>query len=118
MPHTFAAVILTLSSVCADYGNNSLVVPPRTPRPDAVAILLYYCDLETAGGPTHFAPAHGKELTEYSDDAPFNPPNLPRQTGRSPELLERLYMEERPVRYRQGTAAVYRLGKLDAWFPF
>ena len=70
-------------------------------------------DLEVSGGPTHFAPAHGTELTDYDPvAAPFNPPNQPQQAGRSPELLQRLYSEERPVKYRRGTAALYRL---DSW---
>lgn len=127
-----------------DYGNNSLVVPPRAPYPESVAVLMhllriicmqhiyryidiyiqsphtnecyicttrsrYYADLEVAGGPTHFAPAHGTELTAYdAAEAPFNPPNQPQQAGRSPDLLRRLYEEERPVRYRRGVAALYR----------
>ena len=92
-----------------DYGNNSLVVPPRTPYPDSVAVLMYYADFEVAGGPTHFAPAHGVELTAYDPvKAPFNPPNQSQQAGRCPDLLRRLYEEERPVRYRRGVAALYR----------
>ncbi len=95
--------------VHVDYGNNSLVVPVRNPYPDSVAVLMYYADMEVAGGPTHFAPAHGAELTAYDPvEAPFNPPNQPQQAGRSPALLRRLYEEERPVRYRRGVAALYR----------
>ena len=90
----------------ADYGNNSLVVPPRTPAPDAVAGLLYYDSIEQAGAPTHAAKARPGELTMYDDDAaPFNPPNSGAQAGRSRALLRRLYAEERPVRYRRGTCA-------------
>ena len=92
--------------LCADYGNNSLVVPPRTPAPDAVAGLLYYDSIEEAGAPTHAAKARPGELTMYDDDAaPFNPPNSGAQAGRSRALLRRLYAEERPVRYRRGTCA-------------
>ena len=90
--------------LCTDYGNNSLVVPPRTPAPDAVAGLLYYDSIEEAGAPTHAAKARPGELTMYDDvDAPFNPPNSGAQAGRSRALLRRLYAEERPVRYRRGT---------------
>jgi len=95
--------------VHVDYGNNSLVVPARTPYPDSVAVLLYYANMEIAGGSTHFAPSHGVELTAYDPvEAPFNPPNQPHQAGRSPDLLRRLYDEERPVRYHPGVAALYR----------
>ena len=70
--------------LCTDYGNNSLVVPPRTPAPDAVAGLLYYDSIEQAGAPTHAAKARPGELTMYDDvDAPFNPPNSGAQAGRS-----------------------------------
>ena len=57
-----------------DYGNNSLVVPPRTPAPDAVAGLLYYDSIDGAGAPTHAAKARPGELTTYDDQlAPYNP---------------------------------------------
>ena len=57
-----------------DYGTNSLVVPPRTPAPDAVAGLLYYDSIDEAGAPTHAAKARPGELTTYDDQlAPYNP---------------------------------------------
>ena len=102
--------------VHVDYVNNSLVVPARTPYPDSVAVLLYYADMSVAGGSTHFAPAHGVELTAYDPvEAPFNPPNQPQQAGRPTELLHRLYEEERPVRYGPGVAALYRCAWPQSW---
>ena len=102
---------VSLSSRCLlslDYGNLNLVVPPRTPRPDAFILILYYTHVEETGGPTHLAKSAPGELTSY--DKPFNPPN--NQPGRSPQLLRRLYETERPIRYRPGTCALYRL---DSW---
>ena len=32
-----------------------MVVPPRTPRPDAFILILYYTHVEETGGPTHLA---------------------------------------------------------------
>eukprot|EP01051_Picozoa_sp_SAG22_P003262 SAG22_NODE_156_length_16999_cov_8.168047_5_plen_387_part_00 len=92
-----------------DYGNLSLVVPPRTPRPDAFILILYYTHVAETGGPTHLAKSAPGELTSYSGQ-PYNPPN--GQPGRAPSLLRRLYATERPIRYRPGTAALYRL---DSW---
>ena len=91
-----------------DYGNLSMVVPPRNPRPDAFILILYYTDVEETGGPTHLAKPAPGELTSY--DKSFNPPN--GQPGRSPSLLRRLYETERPIRYSPGTCALYRL---DSW---
>ena len=62
-----------------DYGNLNLVVPPRTPRPDAFILILYYTHVEETGGPTHLAKSAPGELTPY--DKPFTPPNS--QPGRS-----------------------------------
>ena len=90
-----------------DFGNNSLVVPKRS-SPDAVAALLYCSDVEEAGAPTHAAPAHPGELTTYGVEAPFIPPSSLTHLN-SPELMDRLYKEERPVRYRLGTILLYRL---------
>ena len=96
-----------------DYGNNSLAVPARVPAPDAVALILYHSDVEDAGGPTHFARSLPGELTTYdAEKAPFNPPNLLGQAGRDPAMLERLYADQRPIRFTVGTVALYRL---DAW---
>jgi hypothetical protein len=92
-----------LASV-TDYGNLNMVVPPRTPRPDAFILILYYTDVEETGGPTCLAKSAPGELTSY--DKPFNPPN--NHPGRSPELLRRLYETERPIRYKPGTCALYR----------
>eukprot|EP01051_Picozoa_sp_SAG22_P010216 SAG22_NODE_905_length_6570_cov_9.540411_3_plen_402_part_00 len=100
-----------------DYRNNSLVVPPRQPGPDAVACLLYYSSFEAAGAPTHVAKAHAGELTGGGGGGTETPGA--RRPGGHPhtrevdsEIAARLYAEERPVRYRVGTAILYRL---DAW---
>lgn len=98
-----------LSLSFTDYGNLNMVVPPRTPRPDAFILILYYTDVEETGGPTCLARSAPGELTSY--DLPFNPPN--NHPGRSPELLRRLYKTERPIRYKPGTCALYRL---DSWY--
>ena len=98
----------------ADYSNNSLVVPPRVSNsPDAVACLLYYSKLEESGAPTHLAKAQPGELTSYTgkNALPFYP--IPLVFGddaaNSARLLQRLYDDERPVKYRPGTAILYRL---------
>ena len=58
-----------------DYGNNTLLVPPRQSGPEVVACLCYYSDIEEAGGATHFVKAKAGELTRYSPES-FNPPNF------------------------------------------
>lgn len=106
-----------------DYGNNMLVVPPREHGPEAVACLLFYSDLAEAGAPTHLAKARPGEITSYDPAAgalPFVGPggSIPSEetlTGAGEEqgaTLRRLSAEERPVRYRPGTAVLYRL---DGW---
>jgi hypothetical protein len=104
-----------------DYGNNTLMVPPRTAKPEAVACLCYYCDVGSCGGATHFAKALPGELTSYNPDS-FNPPNFVAGTKngsaaaatgpRSPENTARLYHEEKPVHYQPGTCILY---KLNTW---
>jgi hypothetical protein len=117
------SVIQGDQDIHVDYGNNTLLVPPRLPRPEAVACLCYYSDVEESGGATHFALSQPDELTSYdSDAAPFNPPNFVAGTSngsaaqpsplRTAEYTEHLYATERPVRYRRGACAIYRL---DAW---
>ena len=98
------AINLLCLACMADYGNLNMVVPPRTPRPDAFILILYYTDVEETGGPTCLAKSAPGELTSYTK--PFNPPN--KHPGRSPELLRRLYETERPIRYKPGTCALYR----------
>ena len=76
-------------------------------------MIRYFSDGEEAGGPTHFARSLPDELTTYdAEKAPFNPPNLLGQAGRDPAMLERLYADQRPIRFTVGTVALYRL---DAW---
>ncbi len=104
-----------------DYGNNTLLVPPRTSGPEVVACLCYYSDVQEAGGATHFVRAAPGELTQYSQAA-FNPPNFVFGTHngssaddagvRSLELTETRYREEKPLRYQPGSCVLYRL---DAW---
>ena len=104
-----------------DYGNNSLLVPPKESGPEVVACLCYYSDIEEAGGATHFAKAQAGELTRYTPDT-FNPPNfvfdttngsaLSAEGPRSIELTEKRYLAEKPVHYKKGTCVLYRL---DAW---
>lgn len=120
-PPLTALALLAWSSqdIHVDYGNNTLLVPPRLPRPEAVACLLYYADVEQSGGATHFALPGPGELTGYSASAPFNPPNFvagarggdgaaraDQQAGyrlRGLEHTAHLYASERPVRYKPGT---------------
>ena len=91
-----------------DYGNNSLVVPPRA-SPDAVAAILYYADVEEAGAPTHAAKALPGELTSWDEpNSAFIPPNTMTHLN-SRERIQRLYAEERPVRHKVGTILLYRL---------
>lgn len=104
-----------------DYGNNTLLVPPRTRAPEAVACLCYYADVDDAGGATHFCPADSTELTSYSPET-FNPPNFVAGTRngsastatgpRAAERVARRYRDEKPIRYDAGTCVLYRL---DAW---
>jgi len=104
-----------------DYGNNTLLVPPKTSGPEAVACLCYYSDVEECGGATHFVKAEPGELTQYSPSM-FNPPNFvigtsngsaASETGpRSPGKTANRYLEEKPIYYKPGTCILYRL---DAW---
>ena len=104
-----------------DYGNNTLLVPPRASGPEAVACLCYYSDVDETGGSTHFMKAPPGELTRYSVET-FNPPNFVfgTQNGsaasslgtRSKNKTDQRYREEKPIRYRKGTCVLYRL---DAW---
>ena len=104
-----------------DYGNNSLMVPPHTTSPEAIACLCYYSDVEECGGATHFARALPGELTSYRS-AQFNPPNFVAATAngligkgqgpRSKENISRLYKTEKPVYYKPGTCILYGL---NAW---
>lgn len=103
-----------------DYGNNTLMVPPRG-RPEAVACLCYYSDVTESGGATHFVKAEPGELTTYTPED-FNPPNFITGTHngsarekrgvRSEEKTEKRYQEEKPIFYTPGTCILYRL---DAW---
>ena len=104
-----------------DYGNNTLLVPPKTRAPEAVACLCYYSDVDEVGGATHFCPAEAGELTSY-DSASFNPPNFVAGTTngsaattvgpRAPERVAARYRGEKPIRFRPGVCVLYRL---DAW---
>lgn len=104
-----------------DYGNNTLVVPPHTSRPDGIACLCYYSEVEECGGATHFAKPMPGELTSYSPDR-FNSPNFVFGTRngsagsdkgpRSETNTKRLYAEEKPIRYSPGTCVIYGL---NAW---
>ena len=40
-----------------DFPNHTLLVPPR--RPEAVALLIFWDDVEECGGPTHFVAKDG-----------------------------------------------------------
>ncbi len=104
-----------------DYGNNTLMVPPRTDGPEVVACICFYSDVRASGGATHFAKAAPGELTQYSPET-FNPPNFvfgthngsaASETGtRSSERTEARYREEKPLHYRPGSCVLYRI---DAW---
>lgn len=99
-----------------DYGNNTLMVPPRTVSPECVACLCYYSDVDECGGATHFVKAEPDELTTYEPGA-FNPPNFvigtangsaATETGpRSPERVAARYKNEKPVYYKPGTCILY-----------
>ena len=103
-----------------DYGNNTIMVPPRG-RPEAVACLCYYSDVDESGGATHFVKAAPGELTTYKPGT-FNPPNfvlgtengsaITNEGPRSPEKTAKRYQDEKPIYYKPGTCVLYRL---DAW---
>ncbi len=113
--------ILGDQDIHVDYGNNTLLVPPRKAGPEVVACLCYYSHVEAAGGATHFAKARPDELTNYNSST-FNPPNFVYGTEngsatsmsgpRSEDLTNQRYREEKPIYYRPGTCVLYRL---DAW---
>ncbi|MAV27149.1 MAG: hypothetical protein CMQ05_13715 [Gammaproteobacteria bacterium] len=104
-----------------DYGNNTLVVPPHTSRPDGIACLCYYSEVDECGGATHFSMPMPGELTTYAPDQ-FNAPNFVFGTRngsaandngpRSEANTRRLYAEEKPIRYAPGTCIIYGL---NAW---
>jgi hypothetical protein len=99
-----------------DYGNNTLMVPPQTTSPEAIAGLCYYSDVDESGGATHFAKALPRELTSYNPER-FNPPGFSGINGtedgpRSKENINRLYETEKPVYYKPGTCIFYGL---NAW---
>ena len=116
-----AGTILGDQDVHVDYGNNTLLVPPRAGGPEVVACLCYYSRVEDVGGATHFVKARPGELTSYSAET-FNPPNFVYGTEngsaavvagpRSEELSDQRYREEKPIHYRPGTCVLYRL---DSW---
>jgi hypothetical protein len=99
-----------------DYGNNTLLVPPRTAGPDAIACLCYYSHVDECGGATHFAQAEPGELTSYSPTN-FNPPNFVANTKnssaasatgpRAPDRVAARYAREKPIRYAPGTCVLY-----------
>jgi hypothetical protein len=101
-----------------DYGNNTLMVPPRTVPPECVACLCYYSDVEECGGATHFAQAAPGELTTYTPED-FNPPNFVIGTTngsaatdagpRDPEKVADRYAREKPVYYKPGTCILYSM---------
>ena len=101
-----------------DYGNNTLLVPPHTSSPEAIACLCYYSDVDECGGATHFAKALPGELTTYESER-FNPPGFNAVNGsldypspRSKQNIDRLYETEKPVCYKPGTCILYGL---NAW---
>ena len=104
-----------------DYGNNTLLVPPRAAGPEVVACLCFYSDVEEVGGATHFVKADPGELTQYQRRT-FNPPNFVFGTSngsalgasgqRSTERTRLRYQKEKPLRYKMGSCVLYRL---DAW---
>ena len=101
-----------------DYGNNTLLVPPHTSSPEAIACLCYYSDVDECGGATHFAKALPGELTTYESER-FNPPGFNAVNGsldypspRSKQNIDRLYETEKPVYYKPGTCILYGL---NAW---
>ena len=116
-----AGTILGDQDVHVDYGNNTLLVPPRAGGPEVVACLCYYSRVEDVGGATHFVKARPGELTSYSAET-FNPPNFVYGTEngsaavvagpRSEALTDQRYREEKPIHYRPGTCVLYRL---DSW---
>ena len=65
---------------------------------------MYYSELDEAGAPTATAKAHPGELTSYDEEtAPHIGVGGALPEGKE-SIRERLYAEERPVRYRPGTA--------------
>ena len=121
-PHDPSKTIMAEDQdIHVDYGNNTLVVPPHTSRPDGIACLCYYSEVDECGGATHFALPTPGELTSYSPEQ-FNAPNFvfgtrngsaaTDQGPRSEANTRRLYAEEKPICYAPGTCIIYGL---NAW---
>jgi hypothetical protein len=75
---------------------------------------MYYARMEEVAAPTHLAKAHEGELTSYEREGKGGLPffGLTHRFEDSDDharIMGRLYAEERPVRYRPGTAVLYRL---------
>lgn len=110
-----------------DYPNHTLAHPSPWHRPEAVEMILYYSDVDAAGGPTAVVPRSGRDDPaypwpivdtpgvgdlDYVNDRESAEAYL---TDRRPELTDwrqSLYERERYVRYRKGTLVMYRH---DVW---
>ena len=97
-----------------DYGGNTLLVPPIGGRPEAVACILFLSSVEEAGAATAVVPqtpqtydVPGLSPKWVGHDRFVQPQNrysLPREQGQPGEL----YKNEQLVKYRPGTALLYR----------
>jgi hypothetical protein len=120
-------------TISVDFGNNTLVVPPPD-APESVSCILYYSDVDECMGPTAF-----KLRAEHFGDNPAEPSWRVAKhgsVGAGPsdllapdELVETaldsrnftthrtaqqrpdIYADEQAVRYRPGTALLYRMGE-------
>jgi ectoine hydroxylase-related dioxygenase (phytanoyl-CoA dioxygenase family) len=97
-----------------DFGNNIVLVPGIDTDPEAVNCILYLSDVADCGGATAVVP-HTPQLYDIDDEGrhvnflgPHSRYSLPRGRG----LPGELYATERLVRFRPGTALLYRQ---DTW---
>ncbi|MDG2306550.1 MAG: hypothetical protein P8R42_18255 [Candidatus Binatia bacterium] len=111
-----------------DYPNHTLLHPPRWHEPEAVELIVYLSDVGECGGPTAVVPREGPDDPAYEWPIVKTPGvgALPWVNDRlqaeqllreeAPDVArwraEHLYPRERYVRYRVGTALLYRH---DTW---
>ena len=110
-----------------DYPNHTLVHPPEWSRPEAVEIIVYLGDVETAGGPTAVVPRAGPEdplyqwpivdtpgvgELDYVNDKAAAEAYLAVQRPEIASWRAQLYRSERYVHFHAGDVLLYRH---DTW---